>query len=129
MSEIVYINDPRGGRIPLMDEFGNLSIDVMFLYTEDKLPAEDKAKVDAIVANDEMAKDALEGYSLMNSAPKAKATVGDIGREITTGKPARKAIVVPIFSIRTWAVAASLIIVVGIGSVLVSRMINRTSWH
>lgn len=124
MSESVYINDPRGGRVPLTDEFGNLSIEVMFLYNEGKLPDDAKAMVDEIVANDEMAKDALEGYALMNSAPKAKAIVGDIGHQITTGKAAKKVVPLPVISGRTWAIAASFALVIGIGSVLIAQMMN-----
>lgn len=124
MSEIVYINDPRGGRVPLTDEFGNLSIDVMFLYNEGKLPEEAIAMVDEIVANDEMAKDALEGYALMNSAPKAKAIVGDIGHQITTGKSSKTVAAAPIFTGRTWAIAASLALILGLGSVMVGRMMQ-----
>lgn len=111
--------------MPLTDEFGNLSIDVMFLYNEGKLPEDAKAMVDKIVANDEMAKDALEGYALMNSAPKAKAIVGDIGHQITTGKSSKTVAAAPTFSGRTWAIAASLALVIGLGSVMVGRMMKN----
>jgi len=65
MSEQAHILDPKGRRIPLLDRQGNLSAEAMALYVADGLSATDRASVDAIAAQDEMTREALDGLLTM----------------------------------------------------------------
>lgn len=67
MSELNHISDPKGRRVALMDGFGNLSEDAMLLFAENKLSETDKAVVTKLADADEMTRDALDGYLLMQS--------------------------------------------------------------
>jgi len=65
MSEQAHILDPKGRRIPLLDRQGNLSAEAMALYVADGLSATDRDSVDAIAAQDEMTREALDGLLTM----------------------------------------------------------------
>lgn len=65
MSEQTHILDPKGKRISLLDRQGNLSAEAMALYVADGLSATDRAAVDAIAAQDEMTREALDGLLTM----------------------------------------------------------------
>ncbi|MFT6760055.1 MAG: hypothetical protein ACJATS_001235, partial [Psychroserpens sp.] len=45
MSNTPYIQDDFGSQIPLLDDYGNLSVEAIMLYTEDKLTAADRKVV------------------------------------------------------------------------------------
>lgn len=82
MSEMIYIQDDFGNRIPLLDEYGNLSVQVLMLYTEDKLSEADRKTVNDFAATDEMAKDALEGFALTSNPAKTRYQLGQLNSEI-----------------------------------------------
>jgi periplasmic protein TonB len=65
MSEQNHISDPKGRRIALKDGFGNLSEEAMLLFAENKLSESDKVIVTKLADADEMTRDALDGYLLM----------------------------------------------------------------
>ena len=39
---MIYIQDDFGNQIPLLDDYGNMSVHVIMLYTEDKLTEADR---------------------------------------------------------------------------------------
>lgn len=82
MSERTHINDGFGNRIALLDEFGNLSVQVMMLYAEDRLTIEDRKLVDELVANDEMSRDALEGFMLTSNVSRTRTTINELNAAI-----------------------------------------------
>lgn len=82
MSETIHINDAFGKSIPLLDDHGNLSVEVIMLYTEDKLTEVDRKVVDAIAENDEMTRDALDGYKLTGNPSKTRYHLGQLNSEI-----------------------------------------------
>lgn len=127
MSEKVYINDDYGTKIPLLDDYGNLSMQVIMLYTEDKLTAADRKLVDDFCATDEMSKDALEGFALTSNASKTRHLVNELNAEIQKKTGAKPVSVLaayskPAFNYQRMAAAIGLLIVVGGTSVLISRM-------
>lgn len=82
MSDMVYIQDDFGNRIPMLDGYGNLSVQVVMLYTEDKLSETDRRTVSDFAAVDEMANDALEGFALTSNAPKTRYHLGQLNNDI-----------------------------------------------
>ena len=130
MSEMVYIKDDFGNQIPLLDDFGNLSMQVIMLYTEDKLTGEDRKAVDAFVATDEMSRDALEGFALTTNASKTRHQVNELNAEIQQRSGAKA--VSPLmpkqesnFDYRKLAAAVALLVVVGGATFLLSQVWNK----
>lgn len=118
MSEKVYINDDFGNKIPLLDEFGNLSVQVIMLYTEDKLESADRKVVKDFVATDEMSKDALEGYMLTTNSSRTRHTINELNSSIQKQSGSKSASpLVPVkkdsFDYRKLAAAITLLIVAG----------------
>jgi TonB family protein len=113
MDEIKYIDDPRGGRVPLTDSHGNLTIDAMVLYNKDMLSLEGKTLMDVILANDEMARDALEGYVLMANSRDAKVTVTSLNKSLGTEK---EAVITPVIKLdyKKLSAAAAVILLIGL---------------
>ena len=124
MDEIKYIDDPRGGRIPLTDTYGNLTVDALFLYNKDLLSAEGKALMDEILANDEMARDALEGYTIMANGKDAKVAVAAINSSLGTDK---NEVVTPVIKLdyKRFAAAAAILVLVGIGGFIGIKFISQ----
>jgi len=130
MSEKVYIKDDFGNQIPLLDDFGNLSMQVIMLYTEDKLTSEDRKAVDAFVATDEMSRDALEGFALTTNASKTRHQANELNAEIQQRSGAKA--VSPLmpkqessFDYRKLAAAVALLVVVGGATFLLSQVWNK----
>ncbi|MCB9190437.1 MAG: TonB family protein [Flavobacteriales bacterium] len=127
MSESKYIHDDFGNQIPLLDAYGNLSMQVIMLYTEDKLTGEDRKIVDAFVATDEMSKDALEGYALTQNASKTRFAVGELNAGIQKRSGAKAvSTLVPAqeekFDYRKLAAAIALLVVLGGGTFYLSTL-------
>ncbi|MFT4525798.1 MAG: protein TonB [Granulosicoccus sp.] len=124
MDEIKYIDDPRGGRVPLTDAHGNLTVEAMVLYNQDLLSTEGKAMMDEILASDEMARDALEGYALMANAKEAKVAVASINRSLGTEK---ETVVAPVIKLdyKKFSAAAAIVILIGIGGVVGVKFIGQ----
>ncbi|MCF8258681.1 MAG: TonB family protein [Flavobacteriales bacterium] len=80
MSEHNHILDPKGRHIPLLDRQGNLSAEAMALYVSDGLSATDRAAVDAVAAQDEMTREALDG--LLPVAVNHRAAFTSLNAEI-----------------------------------------------
>lgn len=68
----------------MVDEHGVLTLEAIMLYTEDKLTAEDRKKVDEHAAEDEMSQDALEGFALSTNPSKTRFHVSSLAKEIQT---------------------------------------------
>lgn len=120
MSDNTYIHDDFGNRIPMLDSYGNLSVEVIMLYTEDKLTAADRKAVDDHAASDEMSKDALEGFALTNNSSKTRHQLGQVNagiqkisgaKAISTLAPTKNE-----FDYRKLAAAVALLIVVAGGT-------------
>lgn len=124
MDEIKYLDDPRGGRVPLTDAYGNLTVDAMVLYSKDLLSKEGKAMIDQILANDEMARDAVEGYTLMANAKEAKAAVAAINNSLGAEK---EAVVTPVIKLdyKRFSVAAAILLLIGISGFLGVKFIGQ----
>lgn len=124
MDEIKYLDDPRGGRVPLTDAYGNLTIDAMVLYNQGLLSAEGKTLIDEILAHDEMARDALEGYAMMENAKDAKVAVASINNSLGTEK---EAAVTPVIKIdyKRFAAAAAILLLVGVGGIFGVKYISQ----
>lgn len=82
MSEKVYIQDDYGNNIPLLDNYGNLSMQVIMLYAEDKLNETDRKTVDAYAATDEMSRDALDGYAKSTNVSRTRHHYNELNKEI-----------------------------------------------
>lgn len=82
MSDQIYIKDAFGKSIPMLDEHGNLTLEVLMLYTEDKLAEEDRKTVDSFAAEDEMSRDALEGFALTGNPSKTRYMVAQLAGDI-----------------------------------------------
>jgi TonB family protein len=124
MDEIKYIDDPRGGRVPLTDAYGNLTIDAIVLYNKDLLSLEGKTLMDEILANDEMARDALEGYVLMANARDAKVAVASINKSLGTEK---EAVITPVIKLdyKKLSAAAAVILLIGLGGFVGVKLIGQ----
>ena len=129
MSEMIYIKDDFGTQIPLLDANGNLSLQVIMLFTEDKLSETDRKVVLDFVATDEMSQDALEGFALTGNPSKTRHTIGQLNAGIQKRSGA-KAISVLIpqreeFDYRKLAAAIALLVVVGGGTFLLSQFFGK----
>ncbi len=82
MSESTHIKDAFGKRIPLLDSHGNLTLEVIMLYSEDKLTETDRNTVDAFAATDEMSRDTLDGYALTGNPSKTRYIVAQLADDI-----------------------------------------------
>lgn len=130
MAEQIYINDDFGNKIPLLDTFGNLSVQAIMLYTEDKLTSADRKIVDDFVATDEMSKDALEGYALTSNASKTRHTINELNASIQKQSGAKSVSPLVVvkkdaFDYRKLAAAIGLLIVVGGGTFVVSQFFGN----
>lgn len=130
MSEKLYIHDAYGSQIPLLDDYGNLSMQVIMLYTEDKLTGNDRKVVDDFVASDEMSRDALEGYALTANSSRTRHLVNELNIEIQQKSGAKA--VSPLmpkeeskFDYRKLAAAIALLVVVGGATFLLSQVWNK----
>lgn len=115
-----HIQDDFGNSIPMLDAYGNLSVQVIMLYAEDKLTEADRRAVDDFAAKDEMSRDALDGYALLPQTTKTRTVLANLNTEIqhATGSAPLQIQMqskVP-FNYRTLAAAIALLIVVGAGS-------------
>lgn len=129
MSETQYINDDFGNKIPLLDPSGNLSLQVIMLYTEDKLTSADRKIVDDFAASDEFTKDALEGYALTSNASKTRFAVGELNSGIQKRSGAKAVSTLAPkeqsdFDFRKLAAAIALLIVVGGGTFFISQYLK-----
>lgn len=130
MAEQIHINDDFGNKIPLLDAFGNLSVQVIMLYTEDKLTSTDRKVVDDFVATDEMSKDALEGYALTTNASKTRHTINELNAAIQKKSGAKSVSPLVVvekdaFDYRKLAAAVGLLVVVGGGTLLISKFLGK----
>lgn len=130
MSKAVYIQDEFGNQIPLLDANGNLSMQVIMLYAEDKLTSADRKTVDAFAAEDEMSRDALDGFLLTGSAAKTRHTLGELNSEIQKLSGAKAAATLlpkeeSTFSYQKLAAAVALIVVVGTGSWFIAQQFGK----
>lgn len=120
MSNDIYIHDDFGNRIPLLDTYGNLSIEVIMLYSEDKLTAADRKAVDDFAAADEMSRDALDGYSLTSNSSKTRYELGQVnaGIQKISGAKAVATFSAPKneFDYRKLAAAITLLVIVAGGT-------------
>lgn len=130
MSEKVCIQDDFGNQIPLLDDYGNLSMQVIMLYTEDKLKTEDRKVVDDFVASDEMSRDALEGFALTSNASRTRHVVNELNADIQKRSGARA--ISPLmpkeeskFNYQRLAAAVALLVVIGGATFLLSRVWNQ----
>ena len=128
MSNSKYIQDDFGNQIPLLDDYGNLSVQVIILYAEDKLTATDRKAVDDFAATDEMSKDALEGFLLTSNSSKTRHELGQLNADIqkasgakavSTFSPPKKD-----FDYRRLAAAIALLFAVGGGTFIASQFIG-----
>ena len=117
MSEMIYIQDDFGNQIPLLDGYGNLSVHVIMLYTEDKLTEADRKTVSNFATSDEITKDALEGFALTSNPSKTRHILGELNNNIqkrtgasVVGKLPKQQ---PGFDYRKLAAAVAVLIVVG----------------
>ena len=108
----------------MTDAYGNLTVDAMFLYNKEMLSANDKALMDAVLQQDEMARDALEGYALLDNAKDAKVAIGAINNSLGAEKAATPAPVVKL-DYRRLSAAAAVIILIGIGAFVGTRFISQ----
>jgi protein TonB len=129
MSNDIYIHDDFGNQIPLLDNYGNLSFEVIMLYSEDKLTAADRKAVDDFAATDEMSKDTLDGYALTTNSSKTRHQLGQVnaGIQKITGAKAISNFTATEneFDYRKLAATIVLIMVVAGGTYLGSRFFNN----
>jgi hypothetical protein len=129
MSNDIYIHDDFGNQIPLLDNYGNLSFEVIMLYSEDKLTAADRKAVDDFAATDEMSKDTLDGYALTTNSSKTRHQLGQVnaGIQKITGAKAISNFTATEneFDYRKLAATIALIMVVAGGTYLGSRFFNN----
>lgn len=129
MNETQYINDDFGNKIPLLDPSGNLSLQVIMLYTEDKLTSADRKIVEDFAATDEFTKDALEGYALTSNASKTRFAVGELNSSIQKRSGAKAVSTLTPqktsdFDFRKLAAAIALLIVIGGGTFFISQYLK-----
>ena len=117
MSDMIYIQDDFGNHIPLLDGHGNLTVQVLMLYSEDKLTEVDRKTVSDFAATDEMAMDALEGFALTSNPSKTRHHLGQLNNDIQKKTGAATAAVMPRqesdFDYRKLAAAIAVLIVIG----------------
>lgn len=118
MNETQYINDDFGNKIPLLDNSGNLSLQVIMLYTEDKLTGADRKIVDDFASQDEFTRDALDGFALTSNASKTRFAVGELNSSIQkrTGAKAVSPLVPQEkseFDFRKLAAAITILVILG----------------
>lgn len=130
MSEKVYINDDYGNRIPMLDDYGNLSLQVIMLYAEDKLTEADRKAVNEFAATDELSRDALDGYALTSNASKTRHKLGELNSAIQKASGAGAVVSVkstePSFDYRKLAAAIALLVVVGGGTFFTIQYLNQS---
>lgn len=123
-----HIQDDFGNSVPMFDAYGNLSVQVIMLYAEDKLTEADRKAVDDFASTDEMSRDALDGYATLPQTSKTRLILGNLNSEIqkATGSAA-----LPIqmdskapFNYRKLAAAIALMVVIGGGTFWVSRFFS-----
>ena len=118
MNETQYINDDFGNKIPLLDNSGNLSLQVIMLYTEDKLTSADRKIVDDFASQDEFTRDALDGFALTSNASKTRFAVGELNSSIQkrTGAKAVSTLIPQDksqFDFRKMAAAITILVILG----------------
>ena len=114
---MIYIQDDFGNRIPMLDGYGNLSVQALMLYTEDKLTEIDRKTISDFAANDEMVQDALEGFELASNPSKTRYHLGQLNREIQKKTGASTITALPRqqsdFDYKKLAAAIALLVVIG----------------
>ena len=117
MSDMIYIQDDFGNQIPLLDDYGNMSVHVIMLYTEDKLTEADRKTVSDFAATDEMTKDALDGFALTSNPSKTRHILGELNSNIQKSTGASAVGKLPRqqsgFDYRKLAAAVAVLIVIG----------------
>ena len=128
MSNSKYIQDDFGNQIPLLDDYGNLSVQVIMLYAEDKLTAADRKAVDDFAATDEMSKDALEGFLLTSNSSKTRHQLGQLNADIQKASGAKAVSILSPptkdFDYRRIAAAIALLLTVAGGTFIASQFIG-----
>jgi len=101
----------------LLDGNGNMSVQVMMLYTEDKLTEADRKTVTDFAATDEMTKDALEGFALTSNPSKTRHILGELNSTIQKRTGASAVSKLPKrqsdFDYRKLAAAIAVLVVIG----------------
>jgi TonB family protein len=102
----------------MLDANGNLTMQVIMLYTEDKLTALDRKTVDAFAAEDEMSRDALDGFAITGNTSKTRQKLNEINSEIQKLSGAKATATLlssedSQFSYQKLAAAVALLVVVG----------------
>jgi len=114
---MIYIQDDFGNQIPLLDDYGNMSVHVIMLYTEDKLTEADRKTVSDFAATDEMTKDALDGFALTSNPSKTRHILGELNSKIQKRTGASAVGKLPRqqsdFDYRKLAAAVAVLIVIG----------------
>ncbi len=128
MSETIYIHDAFGKSIRMLDENGNITLEAVMLYSEDKLTEADRNIVDAFAENDEMTRDALDGFTITGNPSKTRYTLGQLNNEIV-----EKTGAVPLpstkydekkFNFRRIAATIALLMVVGGGTFFIAQYLG-----
>ncbi|MGB0368443.1 MAG: hypothetical protein ACPGD8_03495, partial [Flavobacteriales bacterium] len=129
MSNKTYIQDDFGNQVPLLDDYGNLSLEVIMLYAEDKLTAADRKAVDDFTATDEISKDALDGFLLTSNSSKTRHQLGQLNAEIqkATGAKAVSSFAQPKkeFPYGKLAAAVALLLAVGGGTFFAAQFLGE----
>jgi TonB family protein len=115
-----HIQDDFGNSIPMLDAYGNLSVQVIMLYADDKLTETDRKAVDDFAATDEMSRDALDGYAMLPQTSQTRLILGNLNAEIqkatgSTALPIQMDSKAP-FNYRRLAAAITLLVVIGGGT-------------
>ncbi len=128
MSETIYIHDAFGKSIRMLDENGNITLKAVMLYSEDKLTEADRKTVDAFAENDEMTRDALDGFTITGNPSKTRYTLGQLNNEIV-----EKTGAVPLpstkydekkFNFQRIAATIALLMVVGGGTFFIAQYLG-----
>jgi len=129
MSSSIYIKDSFGNRIPLLDANGNISFEVVMLYSEDKLSTEDRKVVEALAQEDEMTRDVLAGYAKTGNSAKTYQHINQLGTMIEERTGAERVSYTPTsesgFDMRRIAAAVAVLLVVGTASYFIAQQFNE----
>jgi TonB family protein len=129
MSSSIYIKDAFGNRIPLLDSYGNISFEVVMLYSEDKLSAEDRKVVEALALEDEMTRDVLSGYAKTGNSAKTYQHINQLSTLIEERTGAERVSHTPTsesgFDVRRIAAAVAMLLVVGTATYFISQQFKQ----
>jgi len=129
MSSSIYIKDSFGNRIPLLDAYGNISFEVVMLYSEDKLSAEDRKVVEALAQEDEMTRDVLAGYAKTGNSAKTYQHINQLGTLIEERTGADRVSYTPSsesgFDLRRIAAGVAVLLVLGTATYFIAQQFNE----